>query len=119
MVSPDAAMPPPTPLSAPDRVSRVADAGARLRTALARTIRLTPAIEAEAGAISERYRGGGPAPDLDDRRSAAAYAAARMPATFAATARAMAEGAARLPGFAPTALVDVGAGTGASTWAAS
>jgi ribosomal protein RSM22 (predicted rRNA methylase) len=42
-----------------------------------------------------------------------------MPATFAAAARAMTEGAARLPGFQPRTLLDVGAGPGASTWAAT
>lgn len=102
----------------PETAARVAGTAADLRTALARTVRLTPPIAAEAAAMSERYRGGGPAPRLDDRRSAVAYAAARMPATFASTAQAMAEGAARLPGFAPATLLDVGAGTGASTWAA-
>ncbi len=40
-----------------------------------------------------------------------------MPATFAAAARAMAAGADRLPGFAPASVLDVGAGTGATTWA--
>jgi ribosomal protein RSM22 (predicted rRNA methylase) len=104
---------------APDSATRVADAGARLRLALSRTIRLTPAVAAEAASISERYRGGGRPPALADRASAVAYAAARMPATFAATARAMTEAAGRLPGFEPGTLLDVGAGTGASTWAAS
>jgi ribosomal protein RSM22 (predicted rRNA methylase) len=41
-----------------------------------------------------------------------------MPATFAAAARAFAATADRAAGFAPATLLDVGAGTGASAWAA-
>jgi len=41
-----------------------------------------------------------------------------MPATFAAAARAMAAGAERLPGFSPASLLDLGAGPGATAWAA-
>jgi ribosomal protein RSM22 (predicted rRNA methylase) len=112
-------MPRADEIAGPETAGAVVAAAAHLRAALARTIRMTPPIAAEAAALSERYRGGGPAPILGDRRLASAYAAARMPATFAAAARAMAEGAARLPGFEPRTLLDVGAGTGASTWAAS
>lgn len=66
-----------------------------------------------AAALSASYRrSGGGAVD------AAAYAVARMPATFAATASAMAALAAALPGFAPATLLDAGAGTGAALWAA-
>ncbi|NTV65391.1 MAG: rRNA methyltransferase, partial [Oscillochloris sp.] len=50
---------------------------------------------------------------------AAAYAAYRMPATYAAVAAALAEVAARLPGWAPRSLLDVGAGLGAALWAAA
>jgi len=42
-----------------------------------------------------------------------------MPATFAAAARAMAAGAERLPGFSPASLLDLGAGPGATAWAAT
>ena len=56
---------------------------------------------------------------LDDRRAAEAYAAVRMPATFAAAARAIAAGAERLPGFEPASLLDLGAGPGATSWAAT
>jgi ribosomal protein RSM22 (predicted rRNA methylase) len=59
------------------------------------------------------------APRLADPRAAAAYAAVRMPATFAASVRAMAAGADRLPGFEPATLLDVAAGTGATAWAAT
>ena len=56
---------------------------------------------------------------MRDPLTTAAYAAARMPATFAAAVRALAEAAARAPAFAPTTLLDLGAGTGAATWAAA
>ncbi|MBA2720782.1 MAG: rRNA methyltransferase [Chloroflexi bacterium] len=41
-----------------------------------------------------------------------------MPATFAAVGRALLEGARAMPGEAPRSLLDIGAGTGAATWAA-
>jgi ribosomal protein RSM22 (predicted rRNA methylase) len=97
--------------------ARIGDAEARLRSALSRTIRLTDAVVAESTELSRAYRSEG-SRRIGDARSAAAYAASRMPATFSATARAMAAGAERLPGFAPRSLLDVGAGTGAATWAA-
>ena len=49
---------------------------------------------------------------------ALAYALARLPATFAATATAFAEAARMAPGFAPTSLLDAGAGPGGGSWAA-
>jgi ribosomal protein RSM22 (predicted rRNA methylase) len=42
-----------------------------------------------------------------------------MPATYAACSRALAAAADRLPGFHPRRLLDVGAGTGAASWAAT
>jgi ribosomal protein RSM22 (predicted rRNA methylase) len=69
------------------------------------------------------YRTGATAADRDghlhDAATAEAYAAARMPATFAASARAMEAAADRLPSFRPTTVLDVGAGTGAASWAAT
>jgi len=90
-----------------------------LRAALAGAIRLTPAVADEAAALSAAYRAGAAPRHLGDRRSADAYASVRMPATFAAAAKAFAAGADRLPGFAPRSLLDVGAGTGATSWAAT
>jgi ribosomal protein RSM22 (predicted rRNA methylase) len=108
------------PVSRSTHPDRIAVAAARLRSTLARTVRLTPALAADAAALSAAYRtGDGPIPALLDARSVGAYAAARMPATFEAAARSMTEGAARLPGFAPRTLLDVGAGTGATAWAAA
>ncbi len=114
--------PDPGATATSDVAARVAGARSRLRSALERSIRLSPDVAAEVDRLSAAYRspqpGGEASISLADARSAAAYAAARMPATFAASARAMAEGADRLPGFAPRSLLDVGAGTGATTWAA-
>lgn len=71
--------------------------------------------------LSAGYRGRtpGPAPALRGREDAVAYAAYRMPATFAAVSAALREVAARLPGWAPSTHVDVGGGTGAAGWAAA
>jgi ribosomal protein RSM22 (predicted rRNA methylase) len=82
-------------------------------------VRATPAIREQVRALTLAYRSDGPAAaTLGERASVAAYAAARMPATFAAAAAAMTAGAETLPGFAPRTLLDVGAGTGATAWAA-
>ena len=117
---------PPTPgLGArPGPVARpaLAESAIRLRAAIARTIHADPALVAAAAALSGAYRAGAaplePAGHVHDPRTAAAYAAARMPATFAAAGRAIAETVRNLPEFAPRTLLDVGAGTGAATWAA-
>jgi ribosomal protein RSM22 (predicted rRNA methylase) len=94
-----------------------------LRRALARTITPGTALTATASTLSTAYRAGTMPVDRDghirDAATAEAYAAARMPATFAAIAQAMDAAADRLPGFRPTSLLDVGAGTGAASWAAS
>lgn len=72
------------------------------------------ALARDAAALSSRYRqsGGGPAEPV-------AYAITRMPATFAATAAALAALAAGLSGPGPRTLLDAGAGTGAALWAAA
>ncbi|MFE6284234.1 small ribosomal subunit Rsm22 family protein [Streptomyces sp. NPDC057877] len=78
----------------------------------------------QAGQAVERliasYRGRTPtdAPILRDRADVVAYAAYRMPATFAAVRSALAEFAAAVPEWAPGRQVDVGGGTGAAVWAA-
>jgi ribosomal protein RSM22 (predicted rRNA methylase) len=53
------------------------------------------------------------------REQAIAYAVYRMPATYAATTAALAEVAAAMPDFAPVSMLDLGAGAGAASWAAS
>jgi ribosomal protein RSM22 (predicted rRNA methylase) len=72
-----------------------------------------------ANIISDTYRGGGTSAPIRTEADALAYALARMPATYAATAaclRALRETA---PDFAPSSLLDVGAGPGTATWAAA
>ena len=107
------------PVSRSTTSGRVAAAALRLRDSLARTVRSTATLEADAVALSRSYRSGGSAPVLADARAALAYASVRMPATFAATARALAAGADRLPGFEPRRFLDVGSGTGSAAWAAT
>jgi ribosomal protein RSM22 (predicted rRNA methylase) len=71
-------------------------------------------------ALTERYRG--PRDGAQLVRSAidsAAYAAARLPATFAAAADVCRSARDLDPDFAPTSLLDVGAGSGAASWAAT
>lgn len=82
----------------------------------------TGRLAASAAALSVRYRTGTPASGGAFARTAdeiAAYAATRLPATYAAIAAALAQTRARLPGWAPRTLVDVGAGPGTATWAAA
>lgn len=78
-------------------------------------------LEASADRLIARYRTPGQAhrPILAGQVDAVAYAAYRMPATWAAVAAALSAVAARLPEFAPRSLVDVGGGTGAAAWAAA
>ncbi|MBB1257870.1 small ribosomal subunit Rsm22 family protein [Streptomyces alkaliterrae] len=92
-----------------------------LRSALAALLDGLPPSRATAAVerlISE-YRGRTTTdtPVLRDRADAVAYAAYRMPATFAAVSAALAEFRARLPEWGPRRHVDVGGGTGAAGWA--
>jgi ribosomal protein RSM22 (predicted rRNA methylase) len=77
-------------------------------------------LEASVERLIARYRAPGRAdrPILGGHVDAAAYAAYRMPATWAAVRAALAAAAERVPGLAPQSLVDVGGGTGAAAWAA-
>lgn len=71
--------------------------------------------------LSQRYRAetrdGGF--HLDDELAARAYLATRMPATYAAVAAAFTAVAEARPDFQPETLLDVGAGPGTATWAAT
>jgi ribosomal protein RSM22 (predicted rRNA methylase) len=102
--------------------ARLAEAAIHLRSALAQTVRRAAGLAATAETLSSAYRSGSPAEEraghVHDPRTAAAYAAARMPATFAAIGRALAATAASLPGHSPRRLLDVGTGTGSAAWAA-
>jgi len=77
------------------------------------------ALERDARTISENYRErtGRGARLLTRESEAAAYAAARMPATYEAAHAALSE-ALQASGLVPKTLLDCGAGTGAATWAA-
>ncbi len=105
-----------------DPRAAVAEMATVLRRAIARVVPLEPGLAAAAEELSSSYRTGGAVASgqapVRDPRTAAAYAATRMPATFAAAGRALVEAAASLPAFAPRRLLDVGAGTGAAAWAA-
>jgi ribosomal protein RSM22 (predicted rRNA methylase) len=71
-----------------------------------------------AKALSEGYRAGKPSHAIVTPLQALAYAVARMPATHAAASAVFARLAEVLPDFRPAGLLDVGAGTGAASWAA-
>jgi ribosomal protein RSM22 (predicted rRNA methylase) len=76
-------------------------------------------VAARAAAISRTYRDGGGSGAIKSGNDALAYALARMPATYAAVSACLnALGEAR-PDFAPASLLDVGAGPGPASWAAS
>jgi ribosomal protein RSM22 (predicted rRNA methylase) len=68
--------------------------------------------------LSAGYRQGETSAPIITALQATAYAVARMPATFSASAAVFARLAEVMPDFAPHSLLDVGAGTGAASWAA-
>ena len=77
-------------------------------------------LAARAGALSEGYRAGqGSNLVIRTPEDAAAYSAARLPATYAAVARALWEADDRLVDFQPRSLLDAGSGPGAAGWAAT
>ncbi|MFB9268710.1 small ribosomal subunit Rsm22 family protein [Bradyrhizobium erythrophlei] len=72
-----------------------------------------------AAVISQTYREGGGSGTIKSETDALAYALARMPATYAAVVASLNALAGIRPDFAPASLLDVGAGPGTATWAAS
>lgn len=72
-----------------------------------------------ATAISDTYRGGGTSRPITDARDALAYALVRMPATYAAVSACLTSLREARPDFAPTTMIDAGAGPGTGAWAAS
>lgn len=74
-------------------------------------------LAAAARVLSEGYRAGKPSKTIVTPLQALAYAVARMPATHAACAAVFAALAEVVPDFRPASLLDVGAGTGAASWA--
>jgi ribosomal protein RSM22 (predicted rRNA methylase) len=92
-----------------------------LRAALEDALRGVPrkGLADRARATSGAYRAGKPSSGvIREPEDALAYALTRLPATYAACAAALAEAARMAPGFAPSSLLDAGAGTGAASWAA-
>ncbi len=75
-------------------------------------------LAARAEAFSKAYRGGGTSRGIADELDVLAYLIARLPATYAAVTAAFEAVRETLPDFAPKTLLDVGAGTGAASWAA-
>jgi ribosomal protein RSM22 (predicted rRNA methylase) len=111
-------LPQPTPL--PRTLSLPDD----LHAAIARALAAVPAARwvREAQLLSERYR----APRTAQAASfatgemqALGYAALILPATYAQLRGALAATAARLPGWAPATLLDLGSGPGTALWAAT
>ena len=71
-------------------------------------------------ATTAAYRAGRTsAAAIKGREDALAYALARLPATYAATATVLAEVQRMAPGFAPASLLDAGSGPGGGSWAAA
>jgi ribosomal protein RSM22 (predicted rRNA methylase) len=98
------------------------DLPAELRTALNAKLEGLSRNEAagRAAAISETYRaGGGSGGTIKSESDALAYALARMPATYAAVVASLNALTEIRPDFAPTSLLDVGAGPGTASWAAA
>ncbi len=70
--------------------------------------------------LSERYRAHRPTSEtIRDETDALAYAATRMPATYAAIVTALGRLNEQSPEFAPKRMLDVGCGLGAASWAAA
>jgi ribosomal protein RSM22 (predicted rRNA methylase) len=78
------------------------------------------AVERAAGELSDAYRSGGTQAKRAARTrvDVAAYLATRAPATFAAAAEVFRQTALARPGWAPTSVLDLGAGPGIAAWAA-
>jgi len=97
------------------------DLPAELKAALeARLQGLSRNVAAErASLISQTYREGSGSSSIRSEADALAYALARMPATYAAVTASLNALRDIRPDFAPTSLLDVGAGPGTATWAAA
>ena len=76
-------------------------------------------VAARAAVISKTYREGGTSGTISTEADAIAYALVRMPATYAAVAASLNALAEIRPDFSPESLLDVGAGPGTATFAAT
>src|SRR5271170_3896361 len=74
-------------------------------------------VALRAAIISKTYRDGGGSGAIKSETDALAYALARMPATYAAVSACINALTEARPDFAPTSLLDVGAGPGTASWA--
>ncbi|MGJ5203104.1 small ribosomal subunit Rsm22 family protein [Bradyrhizobium sp. HKCCYLR20261] len=74
---------------------------------------------ARAARISDTYRSGGNSGAITTDADAIAYATVRMPATYAAVAASLNALMQASPEFAPSSLLDVGAGPGTASFAAA
>lgn len=72
-------------------------------------------LRSGSAALSATYRSGGSSAAID----LGSYLVARLPATYAAVSRVLAELARLRPGFAPRSLLDAGSGPGTASWAAA
>jgi ribosomal protein RSM22 (predicted rRNA methylase) len=97
------------------------DLPASLRAVLEARLQGVSRTEAagRAAAISKTYRDGGNSAAIRSETDALAYALARMPATYAADIASLNALREIRPDFAPTSLLDVGAGPGTASWAAA
>jgi ribosomal protein RSM22 (predicted rRNA methylase) len=97
------------------------DLPAELKAALEARLHGLSRVEAaeRAASISRTYRAGGGSGAIRTETDALAYALARMPATYAAVTASLNAFLEIRPDFAPTSLLDVGAGPGTATWAAA
>jgi ribosomal protein RSM22 (predicted rRNA methylase) len=98
-----------------------ADLPSLLRAAIARELEGVSRkdLAARADATSRTYRaGGGSAATIRSDQDALAYALTRLPATYAACERVLAEAGRIAPEFRPRTLLDAGAGPGGGSWAA-
>jgi len=70
--------------------------------------------------LSEGYRANRPSrQSVPDAAGVAAYAASRMPATYAAVTAVLDRLSALRPDFAPASVIDLGAGPGTASWSAA
>ena len=94
---------------------------AELRTALEAKLHglARDKIVSRAAQISKTYRDGGNSRIITSEADALAYALVRMPATYAAITACLNALLEMRADFAPTSLLDVGAGPGTASWAAA
>src|SRR5689334_3406450 len=95
-----------------------------LHDAIARALAAIPQARwvREAQLLSDRYRAprtAQQAPLATGEAQALGYAALILPATYAQLRGALSAAAARIPGWSPATLLDLGSGPGTALWAAT